>query len=145
MITTLIGGGDNFIVIAQNPYALYFITSSNDQRAVDKETIYQSGGQMAVWQNAGMSTNLSMSTAGPCSTQDLVDSYEMANGEAPITGYSDATRLVPIVNSASGYDPMNPYVGCDPIEAELPQNPEKSYGGKCLSYERESSKAATNH
>jgi len=100
--------------IAQNPYALYFITSSNDQRAVDKETIYQSGGQMAVWQYAGMPTNPSMSRTGPCPTQDLIDSYEMANGEAPITGYSDASKLVPVVNSVSGYDPANPYAGRDP-------------------------------
>ena len=100
--------------IAQNPYALYFITSSNDQRSVDKETIYQCGGQMAIWQYAGMPTNPSMSKTGPCPTQDLVDSYEMANGEAPITGYSDASKLVPIVNSASGYDPANPYAGRDP-------------------------------
>jgi hypothetical protein len=99
---------------AQNSYALYSFTSSNDQRSVDKETIYQCGGQMAVWQNAGMPTNPGMNRTGPCPTQDLVDSYEMANGEAPITGYSDASRLVPIINSASGYDQANPYVGRDP-------------------------------
>ena len=100
--------------VAQNPYAFYFITSSNDQRTVDKETIYQSGVQMAVWRYAGMPTNPSMDKSGPCPTQDLVDSYEMANGETPITGYSDASRLVPIINSASGYDPANPYTGRDP-------------------------------
>lgn len=100
--------------IAQNSYALYCFTSSNDQRSVDKETIYQSGSQMAVWQWAGMPTNPGMNRTGPCPTQELVDSYEMANGEAPITGYSDASRLVPIVNSASGYDQANPYVGHDP-------------------------------
>lgn len=99
---------------AQNPYALYFITSSNDQRSVDKETILQIGGQMAIWQWGGMPTNPSMDRTGPCPTQDLVDSYEMANGEAPITGYTDASRLVPTVNSASGYDPANPYKGRDP-------------------------------
>lgn len=100
--------------IAQNPYAFYFITSSNDQRAVDKETIYQGGGQMAVWQWAGMPTNPGMNRTGPCPSQELVDSYEMANGETPITGYSDANRTQPIVNAASGYDPTNPYVGRDP-------------------------------
>jgi starch-binding outer membrane protein, SusD/RagB family len=100
--------------IAQNSYALYAITSSNDLRAVDKETIYQSGAAMQIWRYAGMPTNPSMDKAGPCPTQDLVDSYEMANGEAPITGYSDASRLVPIINSASGYDQANPYVGRDP-------------------------------
>jgi starch-binding outer membrane protein, SusD/RagB family len=100
--------------IAQNPYALYFFTSSNDQRAVDKETIYQSGAQMQIWKYAGMPTNSGMEKSGPCPTQDLVDSYEMANGEAPITGYSDANKLVPIVNSLSGYDQANPYNGRDP-------------------------------
>jgi len=100
--------------IAQNAYALYCFTNSNDQRSVDKETILQVGGQMQVWRWAGMPTNPGMDRTGPCPTQDLVDSYEMANGEAPITGYSDASRLVPVVNSASGYDPANPYVGRDP-------------------------------
>ena len=100
--------------IAQNAYALYFFTSSNDQRSVDKETIYQRGGQMQVWKYAGLPTNPGMEKAGPCPTQDLVDSYEMANGVASITGYSDANRLIPIVNSASGYDPAKPYEGRDP-------------------------------
>jgi len=100
--------------IAQNAYALYFFTSSNDQRAVDKETIYQAGTAMEVWKNAGLPTNEGMEKAGPCPTQDLVDSYEMANGEAPITGYSDADNLKPIVNAASGYDENNPYANRDP-------------------------------
>ncbi|WP_457270889.1 RagB/SusD family nutrient uptake outer membrane protein [Pedobacter sp. UYEF25] len=99
---------------AQNAYALYFITNSNDQRSIDKETILQIGGQMAIWQWAGMPTNPSMNRTGPCPTQDLIDSYEMANGETPITSYSDGSRLVPVVNASSGYDPTNPYVGRDP-------------------------------
>lgn len=100
--------------IAQNAYALYNFTSSDDQRAKDKETIYQVGAQMQVWKFAGLPTNPGMERTGPCPTQDLVDSYEMANGEAPITGYSDAGKLVPIVNSASGYSEANPYDGRDP-------------------------------
>jgi hypothetical protein len=100
--------------VAQNSYALYFFTSSNDQRAVDKETIYQRGPQMEIWKNAGLPTNPGMEKAGPCPTQDLIDSYEMANGEMPITGYADAEKLVPIINGASGYDEANPYAGRDP-------------------------------
>lgn len=100
--------------IAQNAYALYFITNSNDQRAKDKETIFQRGDQMQIWRYAGMPTNPGVERTGPCPTQDLVDSYEMANGEAPITGYSDADHLKPIINPASGYDPANPYAGRDP-------------------------------
>jgi len=100
--------------IAQNAYALYFFTGSNDQRAVDKETIYHWGDQMQVWKWAGMPTNPGMERTGPSPTQDMVDSYEMANGEAPIVGYADANKLEPIINPASGYDPANPYEGRDP-------------------------------
>ncbi|WP_423738205.1 RagB/SusD family nutrient uptake outer membrane protein [Chitinophaga caseinilytica] len=100
--------------IAQNGYALYHFTTSNDMRTRDKETIYHVGGQMAMWQNAGLPSTPSMTKSGPNPTQEMIDRYEMANGEAPILGYSDADRLVPIVNPASGYDPQNPYTGRDP-------------------------------
>lgn len=99
---------------AQNAYDLYFITDPNDQRTKDKETIYQSGGRQSVWQNAGVPTTDGVTKAGPCPTQELVDSYEMANGTIPITGYNDDSHLNPIINTASGYDPANPYVGRDP-------------------------------
>ncbi|GGC16969.1 hypothetical protein GCM10011386_05990 [Parapedobacter defluvii] len=100
--------------VAQNAYALYFITSSDDERAVDKETIYQLGEQMAVWRDAGMPTNPGMDRSGPGPTQDLIDSYEMANGEPAILGYEDADRLKPIINPASGYNENDPYTGRDP-------------------------------
>lgn len=100
--------------IAQNAYALYHFTSSNDQRAKDKETIYQAGTPMQVWRLAGLPTNPGMDRTGPCPTQELVDSYEMINGEAPITGYADANRLTPVINTASGYDNNNPYNNRDP-------------------------------
>ncbi|GAA4316179.1 RagB/SusD family nutrient uptake outer membrane protein [Compostibacter hankyongensis] len=100
--------------VAQNAYALYFFTSSNDQRAVDKETIYQAGAQMQIWRDAGLPTNPGMIKAGPCPTQELVDSYEMANGEAPVSGYSDGNHLEPVINAASGYDKNDPYAGRDP-------------------------------
>lgn len=99
---------------AQNAYALYFITSSNDQRAFDKETIYQCGNQMEVWRYAGLPSTDGMDKAGPCPTQELVDSYEMANGEAPILGYNGSDHNNPIINPNSGYDPSNPYIGRDP-------------------------------
>ena len=39
--------------------------------------------------------------SGYCLTQEMVDSYHMANGERPILGYNgDGT---PIINPASGY------------------------------------------
>lgn len=100
---------------AHNAYALYFLTNPNDQRAVDKETILQIGGaRLNVWRDAGLPTTEAVEKAGPCPTQDLVDSYEMTNGEAPITGYSDANRTQPIINVASGYDENDPYADRDP-------------------------------
>jgi hypothetical protein len=99
---------------AQNAYALFHFVSSNDQRTRDKETILHLGGQMQVWRYAGMPTNPGMDRSGPNPSQEMVDRYEMANGEAPISGYSDASRLAPILNPASGYDPQNPYEGRDP-------------------------------
>ena len=102
-------------VIAQNPYAYYFISSSNDKRAIDKETIYQVGNQMEVWKYAGLPTTVGMVKAGPCPTQEMVDSYEMVEtGLAPISDYSDEQHLTPIINNSSGYNPNNPYVGRDP-------------------------------
>lgn len=100
--------------IAQNPYGLYFMTSSDDQRAVDKETIYQLGHQLQIWKTAGLPSNSGMEKAGPSPTQELVDAYEMANGEPAILGYNDPDHLDPIINTASGYDPNNPYEGRDP-------------------------------
>ncbi|MDR1155653.1 MAG: RagB/SusD family nutrient uptake outer membrane protein [Bacteroidales bacterium] len=100
--------------IAQNVYALYFITRSDEQQAYDRETIY-SGPTVAIWQTAGMPTTAGQVTAGPCPTQELVDSYEMqATGEPPVTGYLDQQHLQPVINEASGYDPENPYEGRDP-------------------------------
>lgn len=99
---------------AQNAYALYHFVTSNDQRTRDKETILQVGGAMQVWRVAGLPTNPGMEKSGPNPTQDLVDRYEMANGEAPFTGYADADKLVPVINPASGYDPQNPYANRDP-------------------------------
>lgn len=100
--------------IAQNTYALYFITRPDEQRAYDKETIY-GGTAVEVWSAAGMPSTPGQLKAGPCPTQELVDSYEMlATGEPPITGYRDEQHLNPIINIASGYDPDHPYEGRDP-------------------------------
>jgi hypothetical protein len=100
--------------IAQNTYALYFITRHDELRAYDKETIY-GGAAVAVWQTAGLPSTPGQLEAGSCPTQELVDSYEMqATGEAPILGYNDVRHLEPIINTASGYNPDDPYTGRDP-------------------------------
>lgn len=100
--------------VAQNVYELYFITPHDEQRARDKETIYP-GNRVNIWGAHGMPSTPGQISAGACPTQELVDSYEMqATGMLPVTGYSDPQHLQPIVNTASGYDPENPYEGRDP-------------------------------
>lgn len=99
---------------AQNAYELYFITPHDEQRARDKETIYP-GVRVNIWRDHGMPSTPGQTKAGACPTQELVDSYEMqATGMIPVTGYSDPQHLQPIINTASGYDPENPYEGRDP-------------------------------
>ncbi len=44
--------------------------------------------------------------------QEMVDAYEMKNGELPVLGYQPSGAQ--IVNPASGYDPQNPYANRDP-------------------------------
>lgn len=99
--------------IAQNAYANYFINRSTDRRSIDKETIYR-GSQMRIWAVAGLPSTAGMEKAGPSPSQELIDSYEMSNGMAPILGYQDENHLDPIINTASGYDPGNPYIDRDP-------------------------------
>ena len=94
-------------------YQNYFMSTANDNRAKDHETIYGNS-QVAVWSSCGVPIVAGTSTAGSCPTQELVDAYEMANGQPAITGYSDAQHLHPIINTASGYNEGKPYEGRDP-------------------------------
>ncbi|MGN1215653.1 MAG: RagB/SusD family nutrient uptake outer membrane protein, partial [Candidatus Cryptobacteroides sp.] len=96
-----------------NAYQTYHLTNPNDLRAADKETIY-GGGQVAVWSQHGLPTTGGLSSAGACPSQELVDAYEMKNGQPAITGYSDAQHLQPVINSASGYNDKKPYENRDP-------------------------------
>lgn len=99
-------------------YGQYFLNQSDiNSSPIDKETIFE--------RPEGASTNFvginsipsktGMVKAGVCPTQEMVDSYDMqATGQPAITGYSDADHLQPIINTASGYNENNPYVGRDP-------------------------------
>lgn len=44
--------------------------------------------------------------------QEMVDAYEMVNGEIPVLGYN--ANGTPIVNPAAGYDPQHPFINRDP-------------------------------
>lgn len=99
---------------AQNAYAYYFLFKPwGDKRNTDKETILCLNGT-SIWNDCGLPTTEGQNQAGVCPTQELVDAYEMANGQPAITGYSDAAHLHPIINTASGYDENNPYANRDP-------------------------------
>jgi hypothetical protein len=50
----------------------------------------------------------------PCPTQNLLDMYEMDNGEKPILGYTDNDGTKPIINPASGYSEAKMYERRDP-------------------------------
>ena len=85
-----------------NIYGYYFIQRSDPTRALDKETIFESRKQTAIWESAALPITLGGLTAGPCPSQELVDAYEMQQTGRPIS------------DPASGYDEANPYDGRDP-------------------------------
>ncbi len=99
-----------------NNYSLYFLHNSDiSATPLDKETIFERplGGASALINS--IPSKPGMMKAGSCPSQELVDSYDMqATGEPPILGYQDEQHLQPIVNSASGYDPNNPFDNRDP-------------------------------
>lgn len=79
-----------------------------------KEIIYQ------IPRNGGLYFNLANAIpfaqgvkSGTLPSQELVDSYPMANGQLPIAGYSDANHLIPTINPLSGYSDTDPYANRD--------------------------------
>lgn len=106
-------------------YENYFITKPDlGQNPNDKETLLE----ITDWGYAGqtyrrfgnilflmhMIPDFGPEKAGNCPSQELVDTYEMKNGQVPITGYSDEQHLQPIINVESGYDEKKPYENRDP-------------------------------
>lgn len=107
-----------------NGYALYFdyqqyflSTPDLGQVTTDKETIFMrkdatgfdGGGWLQVFNSP-----LHIAAAGSSPSQEMVDAYDMKNGQPAITGYSDADHLQPIINTSSGYDDKDPYKDRDP-------------------------------
>jgi hypothetical protein len=106
-------------------YENYFITKPDlAQSPNDKETLFEIndwGYSGQTYRRFGnilflmhMIPNFGPEKAGNCPSQELVDSYEMKNGEVAITGYADEDHLEPIINSASGYNDAKPYIDRDP-------------------------------
>lgn len=99
-------------------YQSYFYGRSDiSVNPSDKETIYEIKQGIAfssLFYRMHMIPTLGGDKAGCTPSQEMVDAYEMANGEPAILGYQDDDHLRPIINAASGYDERNPYVGRDP-------------------------------
>lgn len=99
-------------------YGDYFIGKSDINTSPrDKETILEipedPDGVFSIINS--IPSKPGMFKVGACPTQEMVDAYGMqATGEPAILGYEDADHLIPIINSASGYDPNDPYKGRDP-------------------------------
>lgn len=119
LVTTLPEG--DFAKNSYNAYDHYFISAIDARGTNDTESIIYTKNRQAAWQYCGLPTTEGQSRAGSCPSQELVDSYETADGQMPILGYSDADHLHPIINpAATGYDPANPYANRDPrMEATL--------------------------
>lgn len=111
--------GNNFRLSPN--YETYFYGQSDiNTNPTDRETIYEVKGFNERYKFAQLLylmhsiPELGASRAGDCPTQELVDAYDMKNGQQPILGYSDQDHLQPIINTASGYDEAHPYLNRDP-------------------------------
>lgn len=83
-----------------DPYASYkavFTTSQN------REMIFSYLENNGTLDNRIAPNSLSCWGGGYNPTQEMVDSYAMANGRYPITGYTDSDRSVPVIDPESGY------------------------------------------
>ncbi|MDE6395081.1 MAG: RagB/SusD family nutrient uptake outer membrane protein, partial [Duncaniella sp.] len=105
----------------QNAYQEYFASRSYaGSKADDKETIWGSPLNWGVNHEAINGVPLWPEThqAGSCPTQEMVDAYDMLATGEPIydlaNPYVDEKHSDININTKSGYDPANPYVGRDP-------------------------------
>lgn len=84
---------------------------------IDKETIISSK-NVTAWRHLHGLPIQNAFKAGLCPTQEMVDAYGMQESGLPILNlekpYLDEMHLQPNYNTASGYDPKNPYEGRDP-------------------------------
>lgn len=107
----------NEYVLATN-YEGYFLSQADLVASPsDRETIYERPGGLpaAARANNSITAKTGALRAGTCPSQELVDSYDMqVTGQPAITGYQDDDHLLPIINTASGYNETDPYKGRDP-------------------------------
>lgn len=87
----------------------------------NKETIFWRNDGQVGWGAINVDTPVGEGgMGGNCPTQNLIDMYDMANGESPFASYDETGApvyggsLVPAINAASGYSEDNFLTGRDP-------------------------------
>lgn len=100
-------------------YENYFISTPDvGPNPSDKETIFAKNATVGFdGSGSGMSYlngALHAYKAGSSPSEEMVDAYNMKNGQMAVTGYSDAAHLQPIINALSGYNDQDPYTNRDP-------------------------------
>ncbi len=104
-------------IFTGNKYYAYCVSTQDFSTSpIDKESIMVASDQLYNTNKVGY-PSLSSTKSGWTPTQELVDSYPMADGQYvvdPLTPYNDDQHLDPNYVSNSGYDPTNPYAGRDP-------------------------------
>lgn len=107
--------GTGIYVLAED-YGAYFLATSDLAEAPrDKETIFEIKNGSIPLTTTGIPSKEGSWTLGATPSQELVDAYDMqASGLPAILGYEDSDHLKPIINSASGYQETDPYIGRDP-------------------------------
>lgn len=109
-------------------YAIYRPdNSATDYSAAITKRVYDGNREVIFWRNdvqgnwwASESPISFGGSGGLCPSQNLVDMYDMANGESPFASY-DATgapvysgTATPALNPNAGYSDQNPYANRDP-------------------------------
>ncbi|NLO69656.1 MAG: RagB/SusD family nutrient uptake outer membrane protein [Porphyromonadaceae bacterium] len=122
----------SFIDTYGSSYGLYYGTS-NDPFQQYQEAIlvpvHNANNEVIFWRNDGIvGWNAIVNDSpvgeggrgGLCPSQNLVDMYDMSNGQSPFASYDDTgapiydSSNLPAVNAASGYSESDPYANRDP-------------------------------
>ncbi|MDE7128676.1 MAG: RagB/SusD family nutrient uptake outer membrane protein [Bacteroidales bacterium] len=87
----------------------------------DRETIWAMSNhfvfQMYIWHVGYVGGEDGIYACGTCPSQELVDAFDMANGEPVLnlaSPYQDENHLTPNFNAGSGYNEKKPYENRDP-------------------------------
>jgi hypothetical protein len=99
-------------------FDIYFRTRSDVNRVRDKETIFELGQRLQMYNYHGLPFTSGIVTSGDNPSQELVDAFETVDGKSvlnPEKPYLDNDHLQPNYNTANTlYNPADPYANRDP-------------------------------